>query len=327
VEAVCTAASNNGSLRITNGAWEVEAADGAARIRRYGRDFFAAGRNLELRVVEDPWGSWGGMNEEKDSYSLDEVREIWKLTASEILEPGPLRAKLWTRWQGKNSWIDLTFSVAAGSPLLRVEGRMLWNERSARLKLVLPSSGELLYDVPAGRVTRNVEGQVPAGRWVARSRQDGRMGVASDVLSDFNATADELAVTLARATRYAADVPYPPGKNVWEPATDCGELKFQLAFFDQGTDGDQAADTLTFPPTALLSAPAKGPWGRQGSLGQLSPESLRLLSLEAIPSGKLKLRIQNRGESQQQASVRIGEKETALGPIGSQEIKTWVLEA
>jgi alpha-mannosidase len=77
--------------RITNGKWNLEVKSGAVRIQRNGVDFFSSKRNIEIRTFEDPWGSWGGMNEEKDSYCLEELREVWELVQSEILESGPLR--------------------------------------------------------------------------------------------------------------------------------------------------------------------------------------------------------------------------------------------
>ena len=44
--------------------------------------------------------------------------------------------------------VPLADAVRSRRPDLKVEGRLLWNERSARLKLVMPCSGKMDYDVP-----------------------------------------------------------------------------------------------------------------------------------------------------------------------------------
>jgi alpha-mannosidase len=323
-EVVCHGERVGAALRIRNAEWSVEAADGSVSICRNDGNFFSGQRNMEVRVVEDPWGSWGGMMEERESYCLEQVRETWRVAQSEILESGPLRAKLWTRWQGKNSWLDLTFVVAAGSPALKVAGRMLWNERSARVKLALPCEGALEYEVPGSRIVRDAVGQVPGARWVVRSGVRGKVGFASDVLSDFDATPEELRVTLARASRYANDVKTLPAEKMWQPAVDCGELKFQCCFFGGNAEADHVADSLAFPPAAMPAPPSPGTWSRTGSLGNLSPASMRLLSLEQCGAHKVRVRVQNRGDKAATGVLTLGESRIRIGKLGPQQIKTFV---
>jgi alpha-mannosidase len=322
---VCHAEQEGITMRISNPEWSVETVDGSVSIRRNGASFFSEQRNIELRVMDDPWGSWGGLEEEKDSLDLEQARETWRMEQSEILERGPLRAKLWTRWKGRNSWLDLTFILAAGVPQLRVAGRMLWNERSARVKLVLPCQGDLEYDVPASRIVRDAAGQVPGSRWVTRSGGGRRVGFASDVLSDFDATAEELRVTLARATRYSDSVRTAPDEHVWRPAVDCGELKFQFCFFGEDSEPDHVADSLLFPPTSVVAPPSPGLWAPQGGLGNLRPNTMRLLSIEQRRPGKLRVRVQNRGHDAAQAVLTLGESSYRLGKLGPQQIKTFTL--
>ncbi len=323
--AICSA-QREPAPQITNRDWLIAVKDGQVHISRDGRNFFSGDRNFELRVVEDPWGSWGGLHEEKDSYLLETPKEKWSLAQSEVLESGPLRAKLWTRWKGENSWIDLTFSTAANSPALNVEGRLLWNERGARLKLVLPCRGQLEYDMPGGRVQREAEGQVPGGRWVVRSGAEGSLGLASDVLSDFDATPDELRVTLARATRYASDPKYAPDEKVWEPMVDCGELKFQISLFGPDAQADQVTDMLLSSPTAVLAPSQKGPWPRQGSLGKVTPESIQVLTVEELDDSRISIRLQNKDTEPANATIHLGGKVLHLGPIDPLQIRTFHLE-
>jgi len=201
---------------------------------------------------------------------------------------------------------------------------MLWNERSARVELVLPCRGDIEYDVPGGKVFRNVKGQVPGGRWAVRSGHGKTMGFASDVLSDFNATPEELRVTLARASRYANSVRTSPTEKVWQPAVDCGELKFQCCLFAENAEADHLADALLFAPTAIPAPPGEGPWGRNGSLGELTPSSMRLLSLDQCAAGELRARIQNRSRESSSAVLKLGGSTFQLGELGPEQIKTFI---
>lgn len=321
---VCTAVTG-AQPRIANGEWEVSVQGDAVQVLRGGKAFFLANRNLQIRLMKDLYGSWGGMQEEKDAYCIENLLENWTLAQSEVLEEGPLRAKLWTRWKGANSWVDLTFTVAAETPELAVEGRLLINERSARLKLVIPCAGDLVYDVPGSTAGRNADGQVPAARWVTRSQGGRTVGFSSDVLSDFDASESELRVTLARVSRYADDVVTAPGERVWQPAVDCGELKFRLAFFGEGVSPDHVTESLLFPPSAAVATPQSGLWAREGSLGAIEPACVRLLSLEEEVPGRLKVRIQNRSEKAEETLLRFGASCIALGKLGSQQIQTYVI--
>jgi len=306
---------------ISNTHWQL-GVDNKKRltIKNKGRNFFSS--PLRLMVVEDPWGSWGGMNEEPAASSLNQFREEWEIKRHEILESGPERSRLWTRWQGANSWVDLTFDVSRDLPWVTVKGRLLWNDRSARLQLVLPCQGPAVCDVPGSTVVRETLGQVPVGRWFQRMNKLGvNIGVASDVLSDADFLPKETRLTLARASRYANDVPTAPDEKLWLPAVDCGELKFQLAFFSGGVNPDQVVDGLIHPPTVTPVTPRPGPLAATGSFGSLSPNNIRLLSLQATKIG-LSLRVQNRSSRPTKAQFHIGNTAHSLGSIEPQQIVT-----
>ena len=321
----CTARLGRNPV-ITGGGWSVKKKDGVLRIFRRGRSLFAVGKNLGVRTLEDPWGSWGGMNEEVGAIAPEKVLEDWHLEECTVLESGSMRSKLWTRWNGGHSWLDLTFGVADGDPCLMVEGRLLWNERSARVDLVLPFRGKTECDVAGGRVARSEKGRFPAGRWVVRSGAGGSLGFCSDVLGDFDASAEELRVTLARATRYANDVPTPALDKKWQPAVDCGELKFRFCLFDGEVNPDHATDALQHPPLAMIAPAVRGPRPRCGSLGGVGPDSIRLLSLEHIARGKLRIRLQNRGESSAPAILILGGEPIESGILGPQQIATLTVD-
>jgi alpha-mannosidase len=314
------------STSISDHTWKVAVENGQLRIRKDGANFFTGNRNMEIRVLDDPWGSWGGMLEERKSFNHEDIRETWKLDHHEILEAGPMRAKLFTRWKGKNSWLDLTFSLS-NSGSLHVSGRMLLNERSVRVKIAFPMRGDVTYDMPGGAFAREAEGQVPGARWVTRRQGERVSGFASNAFSDFDATASELGVTLARASRYANDTKTRSNERLWLPATDCGELKFQFCLFGAESDPEAIADSLQYAPVATIVPAASGTWKREGSLATLSPESvLKLLSCEQLTERKMRLRVQNLSERVANVKFRLGRaKAVDLGKLPPRAIRIFTL--
>jgi alpha-mannosidase len=309
------------TLTISNQRWSVgTTANGGIAVKRDGKNFFSALTGLKLRVVEDPWGSWGGMGEERDAYCLDKVIEEWKVAAAEIVEDGPERCVLWTRWTGSNSWCDLSFYVNREAPWIEVRGRLLWNERAARLQLVLPSMGDAVCDVPGSVIKRSERGQVPVGRWFTRKNRLGEtVGVVSDSLSDADFLEHETRLTLARATRYACNVELDATEKPWMPAADCGELKFRLALFGSDTSPDDLSSTFLQAPITLPVTPSDGPLSSSGSFGMLHPSSVRLLAVKAVKGG-LRIRAQNRGLTKVRAVFVMAGKKYQLGSLSRQEI-------
>jgi alpha-mannosidase len=311
---------------IAGARWRVCASRaGAINVWRDGRNFLSGRDRLRLRLMEDPWGAWGGMHEEPASWRHDRLREEWELARHAVLESGPERSRLWTRWEGRRSWVELTFDISRGAPAITVHGRMLWNERSARLQLVLPSSGPAVCDVPGGRAVRRDRGQVPIGRWFCRTTREGTpIGVASDVLSDADFLPGETRLTLARASRYANDVAAAPAEQPWLPAVDCGELKFTLALFGAGCVPDAIAGDLQQPPFILHIPPRKGSLPAVGSLARLTPRGLRLLAVTRVKGTGLRVRVQNRAIRTVKANFEFAGLVFPLGKIAPGEIATKV---
>jgi alpha-mannosidase len=312
------------TLTISNERWSVgTTVNGDVAIKRDDKKFFSELAGLTLRVVEDPWGSWGGMSEERDAYCLDKVIEEWKVTAAEIIEDGPERCVLWTRWSGANSWCDLSFYVNREVPWIEARGRLLWNERAARLQLILPSRGGAICEVPGSLVERTERGQVPVGRWFTRKNSAGEtVGVVTDNLSDADFLDNETRLTLARATRYACNVDLGATEKPWMPAVDCGELKFRLAFWGADVDSAVVVSSFLEAPITLPVTPGGGKLPGRGSLGSLTPSSVRLLSIK-YGDNSIRVRVQNRGSRRVNPKIEIAGRTYSLPSIQPMEIVTY----
>ena len=315
---------------IANDLWRVEAKKGETGVQFFHRGKkFLAGDGLQAVLFDDPWGSWGGMVEEPDSFLLKDVRERWTITDVELLEKGPERAALWVRLSGKKSRIDLTFHVSRGRDAVDVSARVLLDDRSARLKLVFPAGDQVDYEVPGSVVRRGPAGEVPGARWarVQAGKKNAGMGFASDGLYNFDSEAGEFRATVARATRYANDVKTPSNAERWRPAVDCGELKFRFLVAPPTADLPRLAAQLEQPPVVLLVPPRKGKLKRTGSLMELTPASARLLALKPAEDGRgFILRAQAApGKPARVTALWLGKK-LALGPLKGGEIGSWKLQ-
>jgi alpha-mannosidase len=314
---------------IANALWRVEAKKGDSGVQffHHGKKFFA-GDGLQAVLFDDPWGSWGGMQEEPDSFLLKKVREHWKITEVELLEKGPERAALWVRFAGKKSRIDLTFHVSRDRDVVDISARVLIDDRSARLKLVFPAGDQVDYEVPASVVRRGPAGEVPGARWARVHGKNCGMGFASDALYNFDSEKGEFRATVARASRYANDVETPANAELWRPAVDCGELKFCFLVTHAKADLPRLAAELEQAPVVLTVPPGKGKHKRTGSLLELTPSSVRLLALKRAEDGRgFILRAQAApGKAVKVSMLWLGRK-IQLGALNGGEIATWKLQS
>jgi alpha-mannosidase len=311
---------------ITNGTYTVTAEKGAAgvRILRRGKPVFGKA-GLHAITVDDPWGSWGNMEELPAAMNLSDVRHAWTVTQVDVLERGPERATLWVRLEGGASRLDLSFSLCSRRAAVDVSVRLFWNERSARLKLVMPVGATgAEYEVPGGTGRRGACGEVPGGRWV-RTR-GAKFGFASDALYCFDLTRGALRATLVRASRYANDIKTAPEAELWRPATDVGEHRFRFVLTPGGSELPRLAAELEMPPVAVTAAPHPGDLPRTGSLAALTPETFRLLAIKPAQDGQgWILRVQETaGKGGRPELVWLGRK-VKLDAVEAHRIASWRL--
>ncbi|MFA5205453.1 MAG: glycoside hydrolase family 38 [Lentisphaeria bacterium] len=313
---------------IGNGVYEVRAKRGAQGIEilRDGRPLFA-GAGLGVVTVEDPWGSWGAMDEAPESLCLNQVRDTWTVKRVAVAEAGPERAALRVRLAGGRSELDIEFLLSRGRAALDVRARLFLNERSARVKLVMPAGDQVEFAVPGGTVRRGPDGEVPGGRWARVTDAAGQsFGFASDAVYGYEASNGVFRASLARASRYACDTPATPAEAPWRPVADRGELRFQFLFCAGGEELPRLARQLEQAPVALLVPAKPGPQPRQGSFAEVMPATLDLLALKPAEDGAgWVLRLQETAGRATAARLRWLGQELALGGIGPGAMASWRL--
>jgi alpha-mannosidase len=271
--------------KIENQFYSLTARKGSSAlpILHEGKPLFT-GAGLSFIRMADPGGSWGGALEEKRIDEKTDVQEKWRITDYELLESGPVRAALWVRFSGERSRIDLTFQLQSGRHAVDVLARVFWNERLSRLRLILPVGEEAEFEVPGGRVTRGVLGEVPGGRWVRATGRD--FGFASNALYSFGCRQGALHATITRASRYAYSVDDDRREERWRPAVDAGELNFRFLLTARGADLERLAQELEQPLISLPVPPHPGPRPPAGSLFELAQANVQLLALKRAEDGR-----------------------------------------
>lgn len=274
--------------------------DDAVHFTREGNAWLPGG--VQIRLYEDTWGAWGGMNEERDSWFL--TKEIERLTIVEtaVVESGPLRFATWVRFAGKDvrSTIDLTIQIESETDAIQISGRALLADRGVRIKLVVPAVGAdgwAEYAVPGGEVARAACGEVSGNLWVRAGAGRNRIGFASDVLYGFDTTKDELRTTIARTSRYASDVHYARHERPWQPCADLGEHIFRALLTPAVDSLARWSDELQTPLVSLtvpaFASPAGAGLPATGSMFHLDQPGIRLLGVTGGSGSTVVIRLQN----------------------------------
>jgi alpha-mannosidase len=264
---------------IDNGIYKV-----VAKLDSEGVQVFHCGKSLfgpiglHIITVNDPYGSWGSMNELPESLDLSAVIASWRITVIKVLESGPERGMLWVRLAGGRSRLDLRFTLTRQHEEVDVDARLFLDERSARVKLVMPCGArQAEYDVPGGLVKRGEVGEVPGGRWVRTAK----IGFASNGLYNFDLKNGALRATIARASRYTDDLTLAADAMPWVASVDSGELRFRFLLAPGDENLPQRARLLEEPIVSLAVPASSGDLPRTGSWAAIQPGSLRILSLQA----------------------------------------------
>lgn len=311
---------------IRNDFYQISAKPGAAGIdiRHRGKKLFGA-RGLHLTTLADNFGSWGAMNEEPEGVRLTKTLGRWKIARVAVSESGPLRASLVVRLITDQAHVDLTLRLNAGVEEVAIEARVFTDLEAARIKLVLPGARSVECEVPAERVTRTAEGEIPVLRWLrARDNRQG-FALASDVLAAYDLEKGDLRVTLARATRYSRAENLDLGQEWWRPTVDRGELRERLVLTPLNADIEKTADVLTQPPIVTMAwVNPLGTLPTTGSLATLTPPAAQLLALKSTPGDRtVDVRLKNPTNAPLRPVLTLAGKRYALGSIAPGVVATY----
>ena len=145
----------------------------------------------------------------------DEIGAAMISGLPEVVEAGPVRAKVrvWSRWA--DSVIERELSLCQGSRVLRVDMTVDWQEKHQMLKVAFPLAIDrptATYEIPYGTVVRATNGEEePGQKWIdvtgtASAGSDSRrygVSLLNDCKHAFDVMGSELRMTVLRSPIYA----------------------------------------------------------------------------------------------------------------------------
>jgi alpha-mannosidase len=322
-----TSVRTKGDTFIANAALSVsaKAGDAGVTVTLDGEKLFGR-TGFRMATFDDPFGSWGNHDGERLGDDISKVIADWRVVQTKVQETGPLRAKLWVMLTSGASRIELAFTVEEGARHVGVAARLLWNERSARLKFIMEGAGkDALFEVPAGEVRRPALGEVPGGRWVKADAGALPFIFVSDSLYNFDLKDGALRATVLRSSRYARNAPSQSTEEPWRPHLDLGEHCFKFIIGAGDLDAWRLADLVEQPLSAVLSAPHDGVRGRSGSLARLGPGARLLAIKPTLDARGWVVRVQGAAPKASTLTLEwLGER-LNLGRVTPFEIASWRL--
>ncbi len=269
-----------GANFIANEFFRVEANPGETRLRifRDGKPVLAQ-EGLEFAVYQDRFGSWGAMDEAPEGWRCDKRLQTWVIREVKVLENGPLRAAMFVHFEGGTSQVRLQIRLYRGSDRVECLAQAIWQERAARLRLVMDPAAAVRYAIPGGSIVRSVLGDVPGGRWLELSG----CGIVSDAFCGFTMLEREFGINLIRGCRSASDEVGVDARCHERPITDYGEHRFHFGIVGETLAAAEQAERMELPPVTVMSYPHDGSVtpSRQ-SWFAVEPDTVRLLDYSHI---------------------------------------------
>jgi alpha-mannosidase len=145
-----------------------------------------------------------------------------------VLETGPLRARVLTKYESDNSQFEQEYLIYATLPRVEMRYRVNWRERNKTLKLVYPFQlfdGRVTSEIPFAAIERSANGEeMLMQKWLDLSNEQHGVTVVNDSKYGVDVQDGVIRVTALRAP----DSP--------DPKADEGEHHFALAITPHNGD-------------------------------------------------------------------------------------------
>ena len=240
-----------------------------------GRDALADRGNQLWVFVDKPrtYDAW----DIEENYET-EGNEIGGIEAIEVVEAGPLRGAVRVRRAWRDSHIEQTYRLLAGSRRLDIATRVDWHERQTYLQARFPlavhsheAAYETLYGVTRRPTHRNTSWdaahyEVSGHRFADLSEPDYGVALLNDAKYGYSARGNVLTLSLLRSPLYP------------DPGADEGRHAFTYSLFPHpgdSTEGNVVGEAFALN-SPLIAVPAAG-GGPQGGIDHfLDLDGLRL---------------------------------------------------
>lgn len=271
---------------ICSKAYKVEADIATNSIKIYHQDKLLFDHNgISFVSSRDIWGSWGHIKEDPNAFMISDTVEKWQLTKVNVLENGPVRAKMYLLFAGKKSHVEVTVSVNDECDFVDMKLRVLWNERATRLSMQVASAKSIDYQVVGGICKRSedVQGDVPGGRYLTWHKEQQSVAIASDCLYGYSNMKDKhFRATIIRGNLYATSGEVEAEELIHRVANDQGEHSCQFRISANAEKVLALSNALEFAPKSIMCDRHEGKLAKTGSLLEITPSQVDLLSANKV---------------------------------------------
>ena len=140
-------------------------------------------------------------------FKFDKLRESFQNARFEVLETGPVRARLRVTTSALGSTLQQDYYLYANSDQLEVSASLDMHEKFRMLKLCFPVAAKepvARAEISYGMIERPLDGCEETGhRWMEVGGEEGGLGVLNDSKYSFSAVDGELRLTVANTSIYA----------------------------------------------------------------------------------------------------------------------------
>lgn len=201
--------------------------------KRKKQELLAAPSSVRLVDIEhvDTWAH--------GVFKFDKLREKFGNASFEILESGPVRARLRVTTKCLSSTLSLDFTLCDGTDEVDIKASLDMHEKFRMVKLCLPvncKNPKSIAEISYGDIERATNGdEETCHRWVALVGDEGGIGLLNDSKYSFSADGNELRMTLANTSVFA-DHYGQRTRDEYCVNADIGQTEFSLALVP--LDGD-----------------------------------------------------------------------------------------
>ena len=259
-----------------------------------------------------------------------------ELASIELVECGAARAVVRVKHVNNGSYLTQDFILAAGSKVIRVKCRILWQEPLTILKMPVTVAGSdpiSTYEIPAGFIKRPCNGEEePALTWGDVTAEGYGVSLISDAKYSYDCPDGTLRLTMLRncifadhySNRPAADFSY----------TDEGLQRFEYAIYPhkgaaEASEVQQEADKLNQKLVAVPVGYHKGALPRKKSFISVNKPNISLSALKFCEdgSGDVIIRLcETAGKPVKAAIVCDAANAGFYADFGRQEVKTFRID-
>lgn len=241
--------------------------------KRANRDvLLPAGQGNQVQIFSEGAGqnAW-------DIGTLTDTTLLMHADSVTIVEQGPVRSTIRSRYMYRGNWIELDVSLYAGLPRVDVTVRANWNLKSKLVKIAFPlnlKNPRATYEVQFGSVERPTNGEeVPGLRWIDVSDDSYGITMVNDSKYGFDVKGSTMRMTAWRT-------PTDP-----DSIADLGHHEFRFALFPhletwQRVNAVRRGAEFNTPTIAVISSQHNGTLPPSFSFFSVGPENVVVTALK-----------------------------------------------